>query len=99
MIRNSVRELGAEDDFIGHRSSESFIVITSPGTVTPIAERLLARLEQSREYFYPMEDREKIREGLQEDQLQLSSVTVTSDSASFDSVEALLAFMETQAAT
>ncbi len=98
MIRNSVREHGAEEDFIGHQAAESFLVITSPAAVNDIAGRLQARLDQSREYFYPMEDRERIREGTQEDLLQISSVTVTSDSGPFDLVEALLDFMETQAA-
>jgi DNA-binding response OmpR family regulator len=90
MIRNAVREYGGEEDFIGHLAAEDFVVVTSPAAVKPIQERLESRLEQSREYFYPVRDRQKVREGVEENYLRLSSASVTSNDGTFNTVEELL---------
>ena len=90
MIRNAVREYGSEDDFIGHLDAEDFIVVTSPSAVKSIQERLESRLEQSREYFYPVRDRQKVREGIEVNYLQLISAAVTSNDGTFDSIDDLM---------
>jgi len=90
MIRNAVREFGDEEDFIGHLDAEDFVVVTSPDAVKPIRERLESRLEQSREYFYPVRDRQKVREGIEVNHLRLTSASVTSNDGTFNTIDELL---------
>lgn len=90
MIRNAVREYGSEDDFIGHLAPEEFAIITSPAAVKSIRDRLEARLQQSREYFYPVRDRQKVRESIETDHLRLTSASVESSAGPFSAVEELL---------
>lgn len=89
MIRNAVREHGSEDGFVGQLDAEEFVVITSPATVKSIRERLESRIKQSREYFYPVRDRQKVREGIETEHLRLISASVASSDGPFDSIEAL----------
>jgi PleD family two-component response regulator len=58
MVRNAVRELGKEDDFIGHLSATSFVLLTSPERAAAICERVQVKMALSREFFYPLQDRE-----------------------------------------
>jgi DNA-binding response OmpR family regulator len=97
IIRNSVRELGNEEDFIGHPGEDNFIVATLPPCAREIAERMQSRVEQSRGYFYPMEDRDEFNESDELEKLALSSVIATSDDGPFDSVDALLEFLQSEA--
>jgi DNA-binding response OmpR family regulator len=89
MIRNAVREFGSEDNFIGHLSSDEFAIITSPEAVKNIRERLETRVQQSREYFYPARDRQKVREGNEANHLSLNSASVDSKAGRFDSLDDL----------
>ncbi len=58
MISNIVKEIGGEEDFVGHFSAEDFIVITSGVRAREIGERVHTRLSQSMDYFYPLKDRQ-----------------------------------------
>jgi len=53
ILRNAVREFGSEDDFIGHLSNDSLLIITQATTVGDMRERIDRRLKQ----FYPMRER------------------------------------------
>lgn len=53
ILRNAVREFGSEDDFIGHLSSDSLLIITHASTVDAMRQRIDRRLKQ----FYPMRER------------------------------------------
>jgi DNA-binding response OmpR family regulator len=99
MIRNAVREFGTDADFIGHLAAETFVIITGPNAIKSIRERLEARLQQSREYFYPVRDRQKIREGIETDHLRLTSASVDSSAGPFNSVDDLLGALENVAHT
>lgn len=91
LIRNAVREHGGEEDFIGHLAPEVLVVLTRSDAAERIKKRLEARLEQSREIFYPLRDREKQRKAMEENHLRLSSgVTLYSDGP-FESPEQLRA--------
>jgi DNA-binding response OmpR family regulator len=57
MIHNAVRELGNPNDFIGQVGPAEFILVTTPGVITSLGERIRSRLEQSMDYFYPISDR------------------------------------------
>jgi DNA-binding response OmpR family regulator len=60
MIHNAVRSIGNPTDFLGHLSPTEFVVVTTPGTVVDLGERIRNRLEQSLDYFYPLKDRDEI---------------------------------------
>lgn len=89
MIRNAIREHGSEGDFVGHIGDEDFIVITSPDNVGRIRDRIETRIKQSREYFYPLRDRDKVREAMENHQLHLSSGVVDSTSGTYETIDDL----------
>ncbi|MFW5691317.1 MAG: response regulator [Chloroflexota bacterium] len=91
MIRNAVREHGNADDFIGHIGPEDFVVITQAANATQIEERISRRVEQSREYFYPLKDREKAREAMEANALRLQVTTIHHTDGPFDNLDALKA--------
>ncbi len=90
MIRNAIREFGDEKDFIGHVGDEDFIVITNADSVGRVRERIETRIRQSREYFYPLRDREKVREAMEANYLHLTSGVVDHATGSFNDVDGLL---------
>jgi PleD family two-component response regulator len=89
MIRNAVREHGNEEDFIGHLGPDDFIVITTPEKVAEIRQRIENRIRQSREYFYPLKDRERAKEAADTEQLRLRSGLLEKKAGPFENVEAL----------
>ncbi|MBZ0294936.1 MAG: response regulator [Anaerolineae bacterium] len=98
MIRNAVREFGSEDDFVGHLGPEEFLVVTAPDAIKNIRERLEVRMQQSREYFYPLSDRQKVRDMTELDPLRLTSALVESGDGPFDSADALRDLLNKNAA-
>jgi DNA-binding response OmpR family regulator len=58
MVHNAVREVGGTSDFVGHLTSDEFIIVTVPANLNSLNERILSRLEQSLDFFYPLKDRE-----------------------------------------
>ena len=89
MIRNAVREHGGEGDFIGHIGPEDFIIITLPDKIDMIRERIENRIRQSREYFYPLKDRERAREAAETHQLRLRSGALDNHSGPFEDINAV----------
>lgn len=59
MIHNSMRELGNTDSFLGHLNATQFVIVVNKENIPPLAERILSRLNQSLDYFYPIRDREQ----------------------------------------
>ncbi|MCS7009846.1 MAG: response regulator [Anaerolineales bacterium] len=60
MIQNALREIGGQEDFLGHLGLTDFVVVTKPERLSALEGRLRSRLEQSLDYFYPIKDREQI---------------------------------------
>ena len=60
MIVNTMREASRPEDFLGHLNGSDFILTFPPSNLQTLSEKLQARLEQSLEYFYPINDREKM---------------------------------------
>jgi DNA-binding response OmpR family regulator len=89
MIRNAIREYGNEGDFVGHIGDEDFIIITSPESVGRIRDRIETRIKQSSEYFYPLRDREKVREAVQNHQLRLTNGTIDNTSGTYETIDDL----------
>jgi DNA-binding response OmpR family regulator len=59
MISNALKETGSADDFLGHISPSDFVVVLSPETRPAFQEKINSRLQQSLDYFYPLNDREQ----------------------------------------
>lgn len=89
MVRNAVREHGSAGDYIGHLEPESFVIITQKENVERIRERIESRIRQSREYFYPLKDRDKAREAMEANHLKLTSGVIDHTDGPFDSMEAI----------
>jgi len=94
MLRNAVRELGSEDDFIGHLDADTFIVITLEEHAEAIRERVQTKMYYSREFFYPMNDREAESNGahiMPDELLALDTATVDYTSGAYADTDALRA--------
>ncbi len=89
MVRNAVREFGDADHFVGHLSTETYLIITNPDSLDDIKDRIERRIAQSREYFYPLRDRDRAKQAMQENHLRVVSAVVTHDDGPFADVEAL----------
>jgi PleD family two-component response regulator len=74
IIRNAVREHGREGDFVGHLGEQEFVVITRPEAHETIYNRVMQRIEQSREYFYPFKDRERLKKAEEEKHLEFNGI-------------------------
>jgi PleD family two-component response regulator len=94
MVRNAVREHGNEEDFIGHLGPEDFMIITTPDKVGPIRERIESRIRQSREYFYPLKDREKAREAATTNSLRMRNGVLEKRAGPFETVDAIKAALQ-----
>jgi DNA-binding response OmpR family regulator len=71
MMNNAIRELGNENDFIGHFSATEFVIMTTSDKVDAVRDRVETRIKQSMEYFYPLKDREKVRQAMSANSLRL----------------------------
>jgi DNA-binding response OmpR family regulator len=89
MIRNAVREHGTPDDYIGHIGPEDFIIVTQDGHADPIRERIQRRVEQSREYFYPLKDRDRAREAMEANYLRIQTAVVSHQDGTFEDIDTL----------
>jgi len=88
MIHNAMREVGGADDFLGHINPTDFALVVSPVNLPALQERILSRLEQSLDYFYPIRDREQAAE--LPHRLAIKTAQIPSlDDGRFDSVEQL----------
>jgi GGDEF domain-containing protein len=87
MIHNTMKEAGADDDFLGHISPTDFVVVTTPENLTAFYELINSRLEQSLDYFYPIKDREQVSQ--RPDRLSIKVVEVPTVFGRFSSVDQL----------
>ncbi len=66
MVHNTIRESGTPNDFLGHLTTTTLALVTTPKNVEEMRKRIKTRLDQSLEFFYPLKDRvekKKIEEG------------------------------------
>jgi len=59
MMRDTVIQMGGEEDFFGHLTPSTFVIVTRENQVHAISERIRRQLEQSFDYFYSDQHREK----------------------------------------
>jgi PleD family two-component response regulator len=57
MIHNAMRDMGGSSDFIGQFGPTEYILVTQPGNLAALTDRIRSRLDQSLDYFYPLRDR------------------------------------------
>lgn len=74
MIKNAVRETGASDDFVGHLDAYELVILTDPDLVDRLQERILSRVEQSIDYFYPIDERGLAEDGEKRIQINFGCV-------------------------
>ncbi len=74
MISNALKETGSADDFLGHISPSDFVVVLSPETRTAFQEKINSRLQQSLDYFYPLNDREQASKRTDRLAIQVSEI-------------------------
>jgi PleD family two-component response regulator len=91
MIRNAVREMNGQDDFVGHLAPEDFMVITTPEKVSTLRSRITTRINQSSEYFYPLRDRETTHHKPDVEYISLRSGILQSGSGEYADLDALKA--------
>ncbi len=89
MIRNAVREMNGQDDFVGHLAPEDFMVITTPEKVSTLRSRITTRINQSSEYFYPLRDRETTHHKPDVEYISLRSGVLQSGNAEYADLDAL----------
>ena len=85
MIKNAVRDVGKVSDFIGQLGPADFVLVTTPELAHPIRERILSRLQQSVDYFYPIKDRG--RKDLKDRYLGVNIKQIFSEQGPFKNLE------------
>jgi DNA-binding response OmpR family regulator len=59
MISSVIRDDGAPEDFLGQLGAADFVVVSDPTRLHALRDKIVMRLEQSLDYFYPLKDRGK----------------------------------------
>lgn len=77
-LLRSNKEIGGDEDFVGHLSAEDFIIVTSGARAKEISERVNSRLSQSMDYFYPLKDRQAETNGRARLSLTLKTLNAAS---------------------
>jgi len=89
MIHNAMRGVGGANDFIGHLGPTEFVLVTQPGVLPALTERIKNRLGSSLDYFYPLKDQGK--EAAPGDHLSVGLKQLTASDGPFKSLEDLKA--------
>mgnify|MGYP005840238005 CR=1 FL=1 len=92
MVRNTLREFQREEDFIGHLTGEALLVVTTAEHASTIRDRILMKMLVSREFFYPLRDREDETGELklaEEEMINLQAAILTSEEGALDGAAAV----------
>ena len=87
MIHNAMREVGSADGFLGHLTAAEFALVVPETVVPALIERIVSRLEQSLDYFYPIRDRDEAVNW--SNRLAIKTAQVSSCVGAFESSEKL----------
>ncbi len=87
MIQNTLREVGSMDGFLGHLSLTDFVMIILPIQLPEVDNRIRSRLERSLDYFYPIEDRDRV--GDFSHRLAVKMTVLTAEDGNFSNLEQL----------
>jgi DNA-binding response OmpR family regulator len=87
MIQNAMREFNSPKNYLCHLTTHQFGLITQPNHVPDLSERINTRLEQSLDYFYPLKDRDRIKDKPSRLAIQLGELRA--DQGPFESIDIL----------
>jgi DNA-binding response OmpR family regulator len=87
MIHNTITEIGAKEDFLGHLGPAEFVLVVQAANLSALQERLRSRLTQSLDYFYPIKDRERASQ--RSDRLGIKMSEMSSAKGRFTSLDKL----------
>ena len=59
MVINAMREVDSSDSFLGHITATEFVLSVAPTSLVALNDKIINRLEQSLDYFYPIRDRDQ----------------------------------------
>lgn len=59
MVAGVIRDDGAAEDFLGQLGVAEFVVVSHTGRLPALRDKIMTRLDQSIDYFYPLKDRGK----------------------------------------
>jgi len=57
MMHNAMRDVGSSSDFIGQLGPTEYILVTQSTNLSPLTDRIRKRLDQTLDFFYPLQDR------------------------------------------
>ncbi len=92
MMRNALREFRRDDDFVGHLTAESFVIVTTPELAAEMHDRVLMKMLVSREFFYPLRDREDDAGELklaEDEMINLSAVVLSASDGAIEGADAV----------
>ena len=87
MVQNAMREFTSPKNYLFHLTTHQFGLITHPDHVPSLSERINSRLEQSLDYFYPLKDRDSIKDT--DTRLAIQLGELHPDQGPFESVDAI----------
>jgi GGDEF domain-containing protein len=87
MVQSALREFASPVNFLGHLTTTQFGLITHPDHVPGLSERINTRLEQSLDYFYPLKDRDSVKNSA--DRLAIQLGELHADQGPFKSLDVL----------
>jgi PleD family two-component response regulator len=87
MIQNTLREVGSMDGFLGHLSLTDFVMVILPMHLPEVDSRIRSRLERSLDYFYPIEDRDRVDD--LSHRLAVKMTVLTVEDGNFSNLEQL----------
>jgi DNA-binding response OmpR family regulator len=102
MMRNTLREFKREEDFVGHLTNESFLILTTPEAAAEMRDRILMKMLVSREFFYPLRDREDEAGELklaEDEMINLEALVLTSAMGELDGADAVRSAIAAQLRT
>lgn len=80
LIESTVKEIGRDDDFVGHIGGDDFALITEPSTVPDLCKAVIERFDREARGFYDPEAREKgyiVAETRQGEEAKFPIVTIS----------------------
>jgi diguanylate cyclase (GGDEF)-like protein len=87
ILSNVIDEVGTTEDFCGHTTKSSFVLITQETQLLEICEQLASRLERAFNYFYPIKE---IESGQIAAPMRAEVGIATASSGTYSDVEAIL---------
>lgn len=90
LLTNTLRDKGADGDFLGHLTAGEFLILTAADRCRALENRCLKRLEPSIAYHYPAMERPRLSQMPDDERLAIRCVSVSAREHRAASVEEFL---------